>query len=182
MERQPGAAAAAARTLMVDAVRRHGRNMGGSAPFDCCLVDDRAHHNPGKAAGANDKGSCDPTAPRRRSCGRSSSAPWPVAARPPWPGTLAADGYRRRPSIAPRAGDLDDPGQHRYIGYEFWRPYSARRHPGLPPHLDNVLVQSDHPAHPALVTVQDFLAVARIRAQPTGAPPEPHQSLPPDTG
>ncbi len=58
---------------------------------------------------------------------------------------------------------LDNP---RYTGYEYWHPYSARRNPGLLPEAYRIQVGSDRPAHPALVTIQDFLAVATMRAQP----------------
>lgn len=58
---------------------------------------------------------------------------------------------------------LDNP---RCTGYEFWHPYSARRHPCLPPEAYQILLRSDRPAHPALVAIDDFLAVATMRAQP----------------
>lgn len=59
---------------------------------------------------------------------------------------------------------LDNP---RYSGYEFWHPYSVRRHPGRPPEAYQILVRSDRPAHPARVAIQDFLAVATMRSRPT---------------
>ncbi|WP_395728698.1 zinc ribbon domain-containing protein [Nakamurella sp.] len=58
---------------------------------------------------------------------------------------------------------LDNP---RYTGYEFWHPYSARSNPCLPPEAYQIFVRSDRPAHPALVAIDDFLAVATMRTQP----------------
>jgi len=59
---------------------------------------------------------------------------------------------------------LDNP---RYTGYEFWHPFGARRHPGLPPEAYRIPVRSDSPVHPALVAIEGFLAVATMRSRPT---------------
>jgi hypothetical protein len=68
---------------------------------------------------------------------------------------------------------LDNP---RCTGYEFLHPYSVRRHPGLPPEAYQIFVRSDRPAHPALVAIDDFLAVATMRSRPTR--PRPSRTKP----
>lgn len=75
--------ATAARTLMINAVRRDGRYIGGAAPYGYRLIHDQPHHNSGKAIRGHGEPNSNPTATRRRSCRRSSTASWPATDTPP---------------------------------------------------------------------------------------------------
>lgn len=155
----------------MNAVRRDGRYIGGAAPYGYRLTHDRPHHNPGKAIRGQRRAHLEPDRDRapilqeifhRILAGDGQT-------------TLIDDLTRRAvPSPTGRGSAgwtaqaistiLDNP---RYTGYEFWHPYSARRHPGLPPGAYEILVRSERPAHPALVAIDDFLAVATMRSRPT---------------
>lgn len=50
----------------------------------------------------------------------------------------------------------------RYTGYEFWRPFHSRDRTLRDPKLETIRVRSDNPAHPAIVTVEQFLTVDDI--------------------
>ena len=52
--------AAATRMLMINAVRRHGRYIGGAAPYGYRLTYDQPHHNPGKATRGERQGHFEP--------------------------------------------------------------------------------------------------------------------------
>lgn len=162
--------ATATRTLMIDAIRQGGRYISGAAPYGYRVTHDQPHPNPGKA-----------TRGGRRALLRPDQDQAPILQEIVLR-TLAGDGQTTlihdltRRAILPPTGRgpagwtvqaistiLHNP---RCTGYEFWHPYSVRRHPGLPPEAYQILVRSDRPAHPALVAIEDFLAVATMRALP----------------
>ncbi|WP_041368874.1 recombinase family protein [Nakamurella multipartita] len=155
---------------MIDAVRQDGRFIGGAAPYGYRLVHDRQHHNPGKAIRGQRRAHLEPDrdqAPILQEIfhrilagdGHTTLINHLTQRAAPPPIRRGSAGW----TVKAISAILDNP---RCTGYEFWHPYSARRHPCLPPEAYQILVRSDRPAHPALVAIQDFLTVATMRDHP----------------
>ena len=162
--------ATATRTLMINAVRRDGRYIGGAAPYGYRLIHDQPHQNPGKAIRGERRAHLEPDrdqAPILQEIfhrilagdGHTTLINHLTQRGVPPPTRRGSAGW----TVKAISAILDNP---RCTGFEYWHPYSARRNPGLPPEVYRILVRSDRPAHPALVTIQDFLSVSTMRAQP----------------